>query len=257
MLSRWLLLLVAVANVAGTRAEVSAAASVEVQLYPLSGEVRLANPASTPFEFVFYELTSPAGAFTGVPANWISISDNYDASGNGSIDPVNQWTKLAATANDVAEGLFVGTGSSLAANRSISLGAIWDPELVKPNDVAVTILDGNSQIADAGVVISLLGDYNRDLVVDSLDYSAWRDAIGSTTAPNADGNFDGIVDAADYTVWRDNFGTSLAGAGFGSLLPAAGGGAGAIAVPEPLSIWLAFWAASSWAFWSLRRKLRR
>jgi hypothetical protein len=252
VLNRWLLLLVAVANVAASRAEVSAAASVELQLYPLSGEVRLANPNSTQFDFVFYEVASTSGAFTGVPADWSSISDNYDASGDGSVDPVNQWIKLSATASNVAEGLFVGSGSNLAAHRSISLGAIWDPELVKPNDVDVTILDGNSQPADAGVVISLLGDYNRDLTVDALDYIEWRTAIGSTTASHADGNFDGIVDAADYTVWRDNFGLSLAGAGYGTLQSV--GGAAAVAVPEPLSLWLVFWAASAWAYWRSRRR---
>ena len=124
MLNRWLLLILAIAHVAASRAEVGAAASVEVQLYPLSGEVRLANPNATQFDFVFYQLDSSGGTFTGVPADWISISDNYDASGNGAVDPVNQWVELDASATSVAEGLLVGSGSHLSAYSSISLGAI-------------------------------------------------------------------------------------------------------------------------------------
>lgn len=229
---RWMLLIAAVAIVATSRAEVGALAAVEVQLYPLSGEVRLANPNATLFNFVFYELKSSGGTLTGVPAAWTSISDHYDASGSGAVDPVNQWAELSATASDVAEGLLVGSGSHLSPYSSISLGKIWNPEAVKPNDITVTILDGNSQIADASVVISILGDYNRDLVVDALDYVEWSAALNSSTSPYADGNFDGIVDAADYSIWRDNFGVSLVGAGYGALVNLAGGGS-AVIVPEP------------------------
>lgn len=255
MLKSWSPLLIAVAIVAASRAEVSAAASVEVQLYPLSGEVRLANPNAAQFDFVFYELNSPGGTFAGVPADWQSISDNYDVSGTGAVDPVNQWVELEASDTSVAEGLLVGSGSRLLPYASISLGSFWDPEAVKPNDIDVTILDGNLQVADAGVVISLVGDYNRDLIVDALDYLEWRTAIGSTTAPHADGNFDGIVDTADYTVWRDNFGTSLVGAGYGALLNVAGGASAAI-VPEPAAVLLLMLAGGAGLLWrSWRRRL--
>jgi hypothetical protein len=47
------------------------------------------------------------------------------------------------------------------------------------------------------------GDYNRDNVVDSLDYLAWRSNFGAT-GPNlwSDGNRNGTVDAADYVIWQ-------------------------------------------------------
>ncbi len=49
------------------------------------------------------------------------------------------------------------------------------------------------------------GDYNRNGVIDSGDYTAWRSQYGQEVTPGsgADGNADGVVDAADYSLWRD------------------------------------------------------
>jgi len=251
VLNRCLLLIVAAVLAVASPAGLSAAAALEVQLYPLSGHVRLANPNSTPFDFVFYQLDSPGGAFTGVPASWTSITDMYDSGGNSAFTSDSQWVELEADANSVAEGAFSGSGH-LSAYRSIGLGAIWDPDLVMPNDVQVTVLDGDSQVADAATVISLLGDYNLDLVVDASDYTVWRDSFGSVTMPGADGNFDGVVDAADYMVWRDHFGDTLVGAGFGSLA-SIGGGLAAVAVPEPTAALLACLAITTMACRRARR----
>jgi hypothetical protein len=247
VLIRWFFLTTALASVVLYGREVSAA-SVEVQLYPLSGDVRLFNPNVTPFDFVYYELTSFAGAFTGV-ANWTSIADNYDAGGNGFIDPVNDWIEFPSTSSKLAEALFVGSSSALPAYRSIGLGPVWGPNVAQPFDVDATVIDSSEQLLPVKVVISLLGDYNRDLVVDASDYTVWRNEFGSTTSPFADGNFDGTVDAADYTVWRDHFGESLVGAGFGALLGLSGGGSAGGGtfvvgvVPEPGSVVLALLAS--------------
>lgn len=56
------------------------------------------------------------------------------------------------------------------------------------------------------------GDYNFDGLVNAADYTVWRNALGSTTAAEADGNGDGVVDVADYTVWRDSEGGATAAA---------------------------------------------
>ncbi|CAN0360329.1 unnamed protein product, partial [Ectocarpus sp. 4 AP-2014] len=50
-----------------------------------------------------------------------------------------------------------------------------------------------------------VGDYDRNGIVDSLDYDLWANTLGSTADLMADGNFDGVIDAADYTIWRDAF----------------------------------------------------
>jgi hypothetical protein len=64
------------------------------------------------------------------------------------------------------------------------------------------------------------GDYNSDGAVDAADYTVWRDGLGTTYTE------------ADYDVWRTHFG-EMAGSG-------AGANCGAVAVPEPASIALAF-----------------
>jgi hypothetical protein len=78
-------------------------------------------------------------------------------------------------------------------------------------------------------VIPLAGDYNRDGVVDDLDYGVWQTSFGNYVNDfnGADGNGNGHIDAADYTVWRDHFNGGMAGGGALS------------AVPEPSSILLA------------------
>jgi hypothetical protein len=72
---------------------------------------------------------------------------------------------------------------------------------------------------DIGAVESqanpLAGDYNFNAVVDSADYSVWRDLLGSTTDLRADGTGaaagvpDGVVDELDYAFWKANFGNVL------------------------------------------------
>jgi hypothetical protein len=55
------------------------------------------------------------------------------------------------------------------------------------------------------------GDYNRDYVVDSLDYTVWRNSLGSTTNLWADGNANLQIDDGDLNVWKQNYGASLTG----------------------------------------------
>jgi predicted outer membrane repeat protein len=55
----------------------------------------------------------------------------------------------------------------------------------------------------------VLGDFNRDGVVDAGDYVVWRRTTGSAVAPGsgADGNGDGVVGQADFAIWKSNFGS--------------------------------------------------
>lgn len=72
------------------------------------------------------------------------------------------------------------------------------------------------QIYTVQYVPALPGDYNADQVVDSADYSIWRDTFGSATDLRADGDGDGTIGNGDYDVWRENFGAAALGAGAGS-----------------------------------------
>jgi len=61
--------------------------------------------------------------------------------------------------------------------------------------------------------LPLTGDYTGDGLVDMADYTAWRDALGSTVSVagmGADGNADGMVTEADYHAWQIRYAASAA-----------------------------------------------
>lgn len=75
---------------------------------------------------------------------------------------------------------------------------------------------------------TLPGDYNRNGIVDTADYSVWRDRLGSTFSLPNEGTTPNVVDQADYTLWKSNFGNTLS----------SGGGGGGLSVPEPTTLGL-------------------
>jgi uncharacterized protein YjbI with pentapeptide repeats len=91
---------------------------------------------------------------------------------------------------------------------------------------------------------NLPGDYNNNGVVDSADYTVWRDRLGqSVTLANEHpaAATPGLVDAEDYAFWTANFGNVLPELGAGAaahLAPGESPGAN-YAVPEPASLALA------------------
>jgi hypothetical protein len=72
----------------------------------------------------------------------------------------------------------------------------------------------------------LLGDYNKNGVVEAADYTVWRNTLGQGGfALPGDGDASGMVDMPDYFVWRDNY---------GKRSPTTGSAAtSALVVPEP------------------------
>jgi hypothetical protein len=85
-------------------------------------------------------------------------------------------------------------------------------------------------VAEHEDTIVLLGDYNKNGIVDSADYTVWRNSVHQTGfALAADGDASGGIGMDDYHVWRDNYGKTS---------PTSGGQASAAAVvPEPSAIW--------------------
>jgi hypothetical protein len=84
----------------------------------------------------------------------------------------------------------------------------------------ITGADNNVQLYELSLSPTsiLLGDYNRNGVVDAADYVVWRKSLGQSvpTGTIADGNFDGQVTLADYDVWKSHFGqTGGSGTGVG------------------------------------------
>jgi autotransporter-associated beta strand protein len=83
------------------------------------------------------------------------------------------------------------------------------------------------------VVAGLPGDYNDDGVVDAVDYTVWRNNLGSPTAlPNDDTPG---VGPDDYDRWKLYYGDSLPGSGGLAATPPQ-------QAPEPSGFALVFWA---------------
>jgi hypothetical protein len=207
------------------------AATLHAQLFPHTGEVRLRNKSASPVSLVFYSITSAGSALNSSPSVWRSIETFYDVSGSGLIDPNGEWTIIEALSSELAEGALDPDGGSLPAQRSLSLGRIWNPNAEPLPDLIFEAREVNEQPITIVTELTLHGDYFVDGVVNQLDYSVWRQNFGSTTMLAADGNLDGKVDAADYVLWRKNVGLSATvvtqGAAL-SLSPAA--------VPEPSTV---------------------
>jgi hypothetical protein len=180
---------------------------------------------------------------------WKSISDTYDVSGNGFIDPTFNWSKISTTSTQLTEGVFSGPGGTLPAFRSVSLGQIWNPALYPAHGLSFSAFQPDSQAITISIMPALAGDYNNNGGVGPLDYQLWRQTFGSTTSLDADGNLNGIVDAADYAIWRNNIGIVFPGNGAGSGLTLGG------IVPEPASAILLFSAAG--ALLTARARVRR
>jgi hypothetical protein len=240
VLNRWISL-AAWAAISTSLAPPADGDTLAVQLFPLTGEVRFQNASAAPFNFIYYSLTSDADALNGNPAVWKSISETYDASGNGFIDALNDWITLAAHQDELTEGVIPNPGGTLAPYRSVSLGHIWDPDEVPlPGDVIAQFVQAGSSSFNVVIGLALDGNYyNLDQVVDNLDYSVWKACYGETSGvclSLADGNLDGAVSAADYTIWRNHRGDSLAGAAGAHVFRELGPRQGvASAVPEPAS----------------------
>ncbi|MCA9260593.1 MAG: lamin tail domain-containing protein, partial [Planctomycetales bacterium] len=83
-----------------------------------------------------------------------------------------------------------------------------------PNDPAnwrASALDGGSPGSSGEGGVTLPGDYNEDLVVDSADLAVWETQLGTTVDPvgsGADGDGDGRVAGGDFLLWQRSFGAT-------------------------------------------------
>jgi hypothetical protein len=145
-----------------------------------------------------YQITSPFGSL--VPANWLSISDNYDAGSPGlnQFDAVHNWNELTESVSrgdlseadlDLAGG---GTGASLAHNGTINLGnsGTW---IQNPNEDLVFQYVSGGQILQG--IVTYTG--NNDVPFE----------VGDLTGPA--GSPDGSINSLDWVVLRTNQHTNL------------------------------------------------
>jgi type VI secretion system secreted protein VgrG len=176
------------------------------------------------------------GTLASLSANGIGFNAFTDPSWNSPLE-------VAAQDNDgdeIADSILVVQGPGGTTNQirefdilsttplQVSAGTPVAGTYLGPYDIAA--VDNAALTAPPPVVNAppLLGDYNRNGVVDAIDYTVWRNTLGQNVVnfTGADGNGDGVVDALDYGVWKANYGQTLA--------PAAVSAPNAIAAaPEP------------------------
>lgn len=207
---------------------------------------------------VAVQLTSNLTA--GIKTNTFTMSGII--SGSGGLTKTGGGTLALTAANAYLGDTIVSAGKLSISNRSLadmadvylSTGATLDLKFSGAPDIIDSLfVNGISQAAGLwGAVGSgsqftssiltgtgmlqvttfitppLIGDYNRDGVVNASDYSTWRNTVGAVSIANRDPNNTGAVGQADYNTWRAHFGQSVLGAAAG--LPSSA------AVPEPASI---------------------
>lgn len=89
------------------------------------------------------------------------------------------------------------------------------------NNVRIYTTELNGKVATKGVLdifkaiktfqTELAGDYDKNGVVDLWDYNVFkREFLGFAATKNSDGNKDSIVNQADYTIWRNAYNSPTA-----------------------------------------------
>ncbi len=190
---------------------------------PVDGDVYIQHQSTIGVAIDGYNIHSASGSLLSGNSNWSSLQDQGIAT----------WTEAGATSNNLTELLPDGA-SALSLGSTFNLGSPFRTVANGGSEDLVFsyLLEGSAQFVEGTVVYrefeltNVLGDYNRDGVVNAADYVVWRNALG-TSVPNgtgADGNNDGTIDILDYNVWKTNFGQSIAPAAVG-ISPTA--------VPEP------------------------
>lgn len=136
-----------------------------------------------------------------------------------SVQYVSGGDRATGAAFEVENGLNTETASINQQQNNLSWVSIATMP-VEPGAITVR-LDGSAStgptdslvIADAVRIVVTSpaepsGDFNTDGIVNTADYTVWRDNLGNSVAPgtSGDADFDGSVTAADYAIWREQFG---------------------------------------------------
>ncbi|TWT40636.1 dockerin type I domain-containing protein [Botrimarina hoheduenensis] len=178
---------------------------------PATGRVQL---AATGIEVLAISL---AGAFTGeIDPTDLNAAVDAGVALIDDADGQKGWVSGLATSGQGAGeyelydlGLLLPAGLDLAGLTASLDSAVWAG-------------DGFGGSLDLVLTAALPGDFNDDGVVDSADYTVYRDTLASTTDLRADANRDGRITEADYQQWIANYGAS---AGSATAVPEPGGAA--------------------------------
>jgi hypothetical protein len=168
----------------------------------------------------FFDVVSGTGDYLGA-ANYVitTVADTFDHTNNAESLSIREAIDLANTASGAQEVWIPAWHFTLTRDRG---SATTDTDVsfgdldISGNTIVRGVSGATSVGWKAGVVdrvFDLLGDYNRNGVVDSADYALWANQNGLTGSPEqfaADGDDDGDVDSNDYNVWYSRYGNTFA-----------------------------------------------
>jgi hypothetical protein len=180
-----------------------------------------------------------AGTTKGAQYDSLTIAGAVSLSGALNVELINGFTPNAGQSFNILTAASGIDGTFDVTNLPALAGGLY----FHLSYTATTI-----NVSVAGI----LGDYNRNSVIDSADYILWRKSFnqsGSSLA--ADGNNNGTIDPADFTIWRANYGASPNASGATASLPSS-----ASTIPEPTSLLMILIASACLALHQRRASYR-
>lgn len=190
-----------------------------LRINTFNGQGTLVGGDVIPTRIKSIDITSENGVLTGAASGLSgSVEDSFDGPDAGSTEGDSageQWETLTSSENRLFEAFLFGE-SVFDNSRSVNLGSLLDPSASEfDRDIGFTYTTDAGDLIE-GVIeyffddsVGLPGDFNLNGIVDTADYTVWRDGLGT------------IYTEADYDTWRDNY---------GAILPAS---SSAAVVPEP------------------------
>lgn len=182
------------------------------------GSINFINNSS-PITIVGYSILSNEGALR--PAGWTSIADNYDFSGNKSVDANDEWLELTAATSrtDISEFEPDGNGATLATGQSISFGNAWIQNPTEDVTMELLLSDGtilpvSVQYAGNGGERFDFGDLDFDGDFDVTDFTgSFVPGFGANTAALSsaekyqagDFNENNLVDEFDFLIYNQAY----------------------------------------------------
>ena len=226
-----------------------------------TGAITLENNETTALNILGYSLTSNGGAFN--QSNWSTVSDNYDVSGNGSVDANDDWIVLtgAGVTTDLSEAeLAAGNGGSIASEQSVSFGTPWKQSHIE--DVAASLLLTDGSTMDLPVFYTGNGDEPYQFgdlnfsggAPDAADWATFLatnagDLSGLSTVDGYRGgdlNGDGLKNLRDIDRFIEVFDEANGAGAFAAMTSN---------VPEPTSVLLMLTGFLAMLFGTNRRRL--
>ena len=223
-----------------------------------TGAMTLLNNTDAAVNTTIYSIESnTAGALD--PAQWLSITDNYDASsGSPTVDPDSDWFELtqASDRDNLSEAQDVsGTGAVISDGQSFSLGSPWIRSPLE--DITMQMLRVDGTVQDVTVRYTgqapVIGDLDFDRDVDVTDWALFKtgfstDLVNLSAAERygqGDFTLDGSIDLDDANAFATAFDAMNGAGSFAAVV------AGSL-VPEPATWTL--WLVGLAVVWSTGRR---